>query len=186
MGLGGCLRLPIHRDTVDNEVNEQPSHHPDRDSQAEKVGTDGGDDHCHGDGRPHDQQGEEERAPPVVGQDAQPAQAKIEHAAKEPQIGDETQKAGDDQRVQSLVVRAVGRGSAGFVVAQERRVKGVVGHVHRLWPVANQKAHRVERVGVPIRIRGGGRELDRIVRQDHPQPPLPDESTHHAGAAFRL
>ena len=104
----GSLMVRLNEIPVEGKANQR----------LKELVSDHRDHHCGGNNRSQDQQDEKERAPPIGWQETQPVQTIVEHAAKDPEIGDETQNAGDDQRVQRLIVGTIGGCGARLKVAQ--------------------------------------------------------------------
>jgi len=84
-----------------------------------------------------DPQADQDVAITPAAHDPQPSEAVVEDADIKGLPDQEAQEAGDYQGVEGFVVRAVGRGVAGFDGGQFWQVETVIGHVHRLGTVAD-------------------------------------------------
>ena len=107
----------------------------------------------------------------------QPAQRVVEDAGVEENLRGELDQPAAHQRVECLVVRAIGRRVACFIMRQGRRVETIVRDPHRLRPIADQRPNDVQRVRLPF-----GR-LDGRVRLEHQiYHAFPNQRAHGVGA----
>ncbi len=172
--------LLAKQESAQDEIAGQPQHGAKGEPHADEVDPlPEAEKDCPGRSSP-DPKPDEEIALTPCGDGPHPLEAVIESEGEQEHVHHKADQPGRHQGVEGLIVGAVRRGVAGFVVGQIGGVEAVIGHVHSLRTVADERADRVQ----CILLAGG--VFNRRMGGDQLHGPLPDQHPHLACASLRL